>query len=232
MAEVCPAARLDPGADWYLNQTRLFVPRGLVVHTTQGRNSLPLLKSRHHVSPGTVQYHIRAGALTCIYPDNVRCSHAAGANYAMTGVELEEYTGEPLAAENAVALARLADWHSVRWGWDRTAYFTGDPRVWIDQSWYRGAVAHRGVDYPPDRSLLHYDEIRLDEWPPVVRPHPPIEEVIDVDPVYTLDRQTFYQWNYDKKDWETVGISPNFPYLVLTEEQYRARQTAKSPGGK
>lgn len=172
---ICPFATLVRGADWHLNLSRLIDPQVGIVHTTQGNDSRALLANRHHNSPGTAHFLIRDGVLEQYYPINVKCSHAAGANGRGAAVaELEHFTGQPVDKRDLAMLGRLARWQNTEWGvpldfrvGDARVIGQGQassPRIWIDRSTYRGFLNHAGVDYPPDRSLLHYDGITVDEW--------------------------------------------------------------------
>lgn len=162
---VCPFASLLQGADWSGNGARVLSVRAVTVHMTEGTNSVGLGQSRHHDTPGTFNFLTgRAGELWQFYPADVRCSHAAGANQAGPGIENEGFTGQALPDAQVQILGRLCHWLSDQYGLPLT-YRTGDPRVYVDATWsFSGFIAHRAVDYPPDHSLLHFDEITTDEW--------------------------------------------------------------------
>lgn len=163
MQGVPPFAQYVPGADTGLNDSRRQGVRAVTVHTTQGPDSRGVGQSRHHNTPGTFNFLNRDEAIYCYYPADVRCSHAAGANHAGPGCENEGYTGRPLTANQITHLGQLARWLHDTYGVPLT-YRTGDPREWIDNTGFRGFIAHRAVDYPPDTSLRHGDEITPGEW--------------------------------------------------------------------
>lgn len=184
---VYPGATLLQGADWGINGGRRQGVRAVVVHTTQGNNSVGVGQSRHHDTPGTFNFLIEPdGRVYQFYPADVRCSHAAGANHAGPGIELEGFTGVPRPGPQLAALGALARWLASQYGVPLT-YRTGDPRDYVDQSGYRGFIAHRGVDYPPDHSLLHFDEITPAEWSTALGAGPaPSLPIVGGDDVYLL----------------------------------------------
>lgn len=189
-ATICPFATLVKGADWNLNGGRIVDPQCGIVHKTQGTGKSGLIRlgaTRHHSTPGTFHFLICLdGELIQFYPVNVRCSHAAGANYrGCAQGELEGNTGEPCPAPQLVTLGRLARWMSDEWDVPRDL-LVGDarvigqgqastPRVWIDRSDYRGFANHAAVAYPPDTSYHHYDGVTLAEWQIAIGAEP-IEE--------------------------------------------------------
>jgi hypothetical protein len=174
---ICPFATLLRGADWNQNGSRRLTVRAVTIHTTQGTNSVGLGASRHHSSPGTFNFLVgRKGELWQFYPAHVRCSHAAGSNTAGPGIENEGYTGNPLAAPQLATLGRLSHWLGTEYGVPLT-YRTGDPRIYVDQTPdFRGFIAHRAVDYPPNTSYRHYDEITPAEWATAIGATEGIEE--------------------------------------------------------
>lgn len=152
------------GASWADNDSRRQPVRAVTIHRTEGTNSLGLLTNRSHNSPGTVTGLIaQDGRSWQFYPCGVRCSHAAGANQAGDGWELEGFTRAPAPAAQLATLGRIAHFYHDELDVP-LLYRTGDPRNWVDNSGYHGFIAHRAVDYPPDRSLLHYDQITPAEW--------------------------------------------------------------------
>ncbi len=182
MSGICPFATLLQGADWALNGSRLQPVRAVTVHTTEGVNSVGVGQSRHHNTPGTFNFLTgRAGQLWQFYPADVRCSHAAGSNKAGPGIENEGFTGQALTDAQLAVLGRLCRWLSDAFSVPLT-YRTGDPRIYVDQAPFTGFIAHRAVDYPPDTSLRHYDEITPAEWQTAIgapKPEPPKDDPMD-----------------------------------------------------
>lgn len=160
---VPPFAQYVPGADAAQNEQRRITVRAGIIHTTEGTDSRGLGANRHHNSPGTFNFLIRQGVLYCYYPAWVRCSHAAGGNYSGPGIEIDMYDGTPVREDDLRILGRLLLWLYTTYGIPLN-YKAGDPREWIDQTGYLGFIAHAGIDYPPDTSLRHYDNITPSEF--------------------------------------------------------------------
>lgn len=193
---ICPFATVLQGADWGENGSRTLAVRAVTVHMTEGTNSVGLGQTRHHNTPGTFNFLTsRDGGLWQFYPAHVRCSHAAGANQAGPGIENEGFTGNSLTDAQTSTLGRLCHWLAETYPVPLT-YRTGDPRTYVDQSGYSGFIAHRAVDYPPDHSLLHFDEITPAEWQTAVgvpKPHPTLEEE-DVEERIFVDGRGWFIW--------------------------------------
>ena len=166
---ICPFASLEPGADWWMNDSRRIDTRAMVVHRPQGTcpGVVSVGVTRHHGSPGTFHFTLcNDGELHQHYPVNVNCSHAAGANGAAFGVEAEDFDGVAPSDASLRTLARLAEWARAE-GWiANTDYYNGENgRGWLDVvEWPQGVLSHAAIDYPPNRSYLHYDDITQDEY--------------------------------------------------------------------
>ena len=160
---VPPFALYVPGADTALNESRRLHVRGAVIHTTQGVDSRELGARRRHSTPGTFNFLIRDGVLYCYYPAWVRCSHAAGGNFIGPGIEIEMFDGQPVATEDLITLGRLILWLNKEYGVSLN-YKEGDPRIWADKTTFKGFIAHAGLDYPPNVSFRHYDNITESEF--------------------------------------------------------------------
>lgn len=175
---LCPLATYKPGVDSAENDARRQGVRVGIVHTTEGVGDglIALGATRHHNTPGTFNFLVmQDGRLYQFYPADVRCSHAAGANHAGPGIEHEGFTGQPRPAAQLATLGRLARWLHDEWGVPLT-YRTGDPRIWLDNTADRGFFAHRKVDYPPDTSLRHFDQITTAEWATALGTQPSTQE--------------------------------------------------------
>lgn len=167
---ICPLAIQVPGADSGSNAQRRFTVAGMVVHRPQGTcpGVVQVGRTRHHDSPGTFQLTLcHDGTLHQHYPTNVRCSHAAGANKRTFGVEIEDYDETPLLRPQLVTLGRLARWAAAEHGFP-LAFYDG-PRIWVDESGFRGVLPHSSVDYPPNPAFRHVDDIKRHEWNEALR---------------------------------------------------------------
>lgn len=158
---IVPFATLDKGRDWSLNDSRLIDVRAPVIHRPQGTcpGVVSVGKSRNHSTPGTFTFTLCGdGVLHQHYPWNVRCSGAAGGNYAGPHVEIEDYQGNRPTEPALHTLGRLMLWARDEWG-QPTDFYAGEyGRVWVDRdSNFRAWVNHSAIDYPPNRSYLHYD---------------------------------------------------------------------------
>lgn len=163
---VWPDAVYLPGADAGLNDSRRQAVRGGIIHTAEGRGDglIALMRQRRHSTPGTFNSLVMEdGRRYTAYPANVRCTHAAGANLFGDGVELEGFTGQPRPRAQLESLGMWVRWHGRMFGTPGVLK-ADDPRVWLDRADYRGFSNHRGVDYPPDTSLRHYNGITRAEW--------------------------------------------------------------------
>ena len=156
-AHVPPFATYVPGADSHLNASRIQSVPYAVLHRTQGNDSRALGKNRLHSSPGTFNFLIRQGMLYCYYPANVRCSHAAGANGG-PGVEIEGFTGIPVADADLELVGQLSHWLHTSYG--VPLFFYDGPRR--PTSGFRGFITHRSVATEPQ--WQHHDYITAQEW--------------------------------------------------------------------
>lgn len=163
MSDFTPGFIIEPGADTALNGSRRIGVRWAIIHRPQGRcpSVVGLGQTRRHSSPGTFN------ACTCddghghgFYPHDVKCSHAAGANTGGPGNEVDGFQGELIGDGALLALGQWVLDLSATHGLPPALYPPEAPRVWLDRN---GPVAgfgfygHLSVDYPPDRSLNHYD---------------------------------------------------------------------------
>lgn len=155
----CPFANYTPGADSALNASRAQSVPFAVLHRTQGTDSRGLGATRHHSTPGTFHFLVRAGVLYQFYPVWVRCSHAAGGNDGV-GIEIEGYDGEPVADQDLEILGRLALWLHDTYGIPLSFY--DGPRRQIDDSGFRGFVTHASIATLP--KWQHADNITAAEW--------------------------------------------------------------------
>lgn len=168
MPELWPSwAELRPGADWWMNEQRSQDVRAVTLHKPQGTcpGVVSIGVSRNHGSPGTFNATLCFdGTLRVHYPWNVRCTHAAGGNAAGPGVEIEDYQGNECNDEQLRTLGRLIEWSHVEWGTPKAYYDGGLGRIWLDVHPFAGWLPHSAIDYPPNRSFLHYDGLLPGEW--------------------------------------------------------------------
>lgn len=170
MSDYAPGSVINAGADTALNDTRRITVRAAIIHRPQGRcpGVVAIGTSRHHSTPGTFNETVcDDGTLHGHYPADVRCSHAAGANYTGPGAEVDGYQGEALTVGALRALGRSILHKHHDFGLPLRLYPPSAPRIWLDRD---GPVAgfgfynHSSIDYPPNRTFLHYDGITEAEF--------------------------------------------------------------------
>lgn len=164
----------DPGAD---SQDRPVAVRAVTLHRTTSpfyTGDYSVGKHRLHSTPGTFNFLVGPdpGQWVQFYRADCRCSHAAGANYAGPGIEITGRNGDPLSDWALYAVGQIVTKLCQLYGFPRSLR-VDDPRLWVDQSSYRGAVNHLGVDYPPDISFRHFDYITPEEFAGGAVPVPP-----------------------------------------------------------
>lgn len=167
----------DPGAD---SQDRFVAVRAVTCHRTIGRWSgdYGVGKNRSHAAPGTFNFLVGQdeGQWVQFYRADCRCSHAAGANYAGPGIEFSGLNDERLTPWQIKAGAFIVGTLVRIYGFPRVLR-EDSPRIWLDQSGYRGAINHLGVDYPPNPSYRHYDFITQAEFLGGVEPPPELPDL-------------------------------------------------------
>lgn len=137
-----------------------FTPTGLLEHTTEGGwpGSYGVL-TRGLVPSVQLLLGDEPGQFVQLYPINMVCYHAAGANMRKIGLEVVGYTGTPRNDWQIEGIAIIMADIELLTGLDLSSLYdvNDGPRLWIDQDDPVGSLPHARVDYPPDRSYNHYD---------------------------------------------------------------------------